>query len=267
MKQGRALLIAQLSDCHITRPGVSLEKDVDTAAFLTQAIDTVLRLDPLPDLVLITGDLVESGRAEEYAALRDIIAPLACPVYVLPGNHDEREAMRAAFGACGLPAAGKLDYVIEDWPLRLVMLDSVVPRAPHGEFSRAQLDWLDATLAAAPQRPTLLALHHPPFASGVVHMDEMALRAPEDFEAVVAKHRQVQAVVCGHMHRLMSTRFGGSLAISAPSVAHQIALDLADVPEPRYILEPPGFLLHRWSGSRLTTHFLPSGNFGRGKAF
>jgi 3',5'-cyclic AMP phosphodiesterase CpdA len=267
MNPGRPLLIAQLSDLHITRPEVSLEKDVDTAAFLVQAVATVLRLDPQPDLVLITGDLVESGKAEEYAALRGMIAPLTCPVYVLPGNHDERSALREAFGSGRLPVQGKLDYVIEDWPLRIVMLDSVVAQAPQGELADAQLAWLDASLAAAPGRPTLIALHHPPFASGVVHMDEMALQAPERLERVVAKHPQVQAVVCGHMHRLMSTRFGGTLAISAPSVAHQIALDLAEVPEPRYILEPPGFLLHRWDGVRLTTHLVPSGDFGRGMPF
>lgn len=263
-----ALFVAQLSDAHIGAPGVSLAKGLDTAPFLSQAVASVLRMKPRPDVVIFTGDLVESGAAAEYAHFRRLMAPLDLPLFVLPGNHDARDTLRAAFAGEGyLPAGDQLDYAIERWPLRLIMLDTIVPGAPHGELSEAQLSWLDDTLADQPPRPTLIALHHPPFQSGIVHMDEMALRNPEALEATVAKHPQVVGVTCGHLHRMMAQRFGHSLAVSAPSVAHQIALDLNDVPEPRYIMEPPGFLLHRWDGARLTTHFVASGDFGKGKNF
>jgi len=263
-----ALLLAQLSDSHIGLPGSALAKGLDTAPFLSQAVASVLRLKPLPDLVIFTGDLVEAGNAAEYAHFRQLTAPLGMPLFVLPGNHDARANLRAAFSAEGyLPAGDQLDYVLEGWPLRVVMLDTIVPRAPHGELSQAQLTWLDDTLADQPAKPTLIALHHPPFSSGNVHMDEMALSQPEALEAVVVRHPQVVGVSCGHLHRAMAQRFGNTVAVSAPSVAHQIALDLNDVPEPRYIMEPPGFLLHRWDGARLTTHVVASGNFGEGKNF
>ncbi len=263
-----ALLIAQLSDAHIGAPGAVLAKGLDTAPFLRRAVETVQRLDPRPDLVLFTGDLVEGGRAEEYAHFQLLLAPLAIPWFALPGNHDNPQVMRAAFDALGyLPAGPKLDYAIERWPLRIFMLDTVVPGAPYGALSEAQLAWLDERLAEQPEREAIIGLHHPPFASGVVHMDEMALRQPQRLEAVLARHRQVVGVVCGHMHRAMSARFGGTLAVSAPSVAHQIALDLANAPEPRYIMEPPGMLLHRWDGARLVSHLVVTGDYGRGQPF
>lgn len=262
------MLVAQLSDSHIGLPGRALAKGLDTAPHLARAVASVLRLRPLPDLVIFTGDLVEAGGPEEYAHFRQLVAPLRLPFFVLPGNHDDRVNLRAAFGAeAYLPQSDCLDYVLESWPLRIIMLDTIVPRAPHGELSQAQLAWLDATLADQAAKPTLLALHHPPFQSGIVHMDEMALADPQALEAVVARHPQVAGVTCGHLHRAMAQRFGHTLAVSAPSVAHQIALDLNDVPEPRYIMEPPGFLLHRWDGARLTTHVVASGDFGEGKNF
>ncbi|MBI3150388.1 MAG: phosphodiesterase [Betaproteobacteria bacterium] len=262
------LLVAQLSDAHIGAPGATLAKGLDTAPLLAQAVASVLRLKPLPDLVIFTGDLVESGATAEYRHFRQLIAPLAMPVFVLPGNHDSSAGLRAAFAAEGyLPDGDQLDYVIERWPLRLIMLDTIVAGAPYGELDAGQLAWLDDTLADAPARPTLIALHHPPFGSGIVHMDEMALLQPQRLEAVVARHAQVVGVTCGHLHRMMAQRFGHTLAVSAPSVAHQIALDLNEVPEPRYIMEPPGFLLHRWDGARLTTHFVASGDFGAGRVF
>src|SRR6188768_3699852 len=112
------MLIAQLSDPHIKSPGQLLYDRIDTAGYLERAIAHVLRLDPLPDLVIMTGDLVDGGKAEEYALLRQLLAPLSMPVYVIPGNHDAREPLRRAFASDGyLPREGEyLHYVIDAHP-------------------------------------------------------------------------------------------------------------------------------------------------------
>src|SRR5690348_1407135 len=114
------MLIAQISDMHIKPPGTLLYKRIDTAGYLERAVAHVMRLDPRPDLVIATGDLVDGGKPEEYAFLREMLAPLAMPVYLIPGNHDARDAMRAAFSDHAyLPPNGYLQYAIDDHPLRL----------------------------------------------------------------------------------------------------------------------------------------------------
>src|SRR6185503_2301349 len=111
------MLIAQLSDMHIRPEGQLLFDRIDTAAYLERAVAHVLTLDPRPDVVIMSGDLVEAGRPEEYELLRRLIAPLPMPIYVIPGNHDAREPMRAAFADQGyFPASGFLQYAVENWP-------------------------------------------------------------------------------------------------------------------------------------------------------
>src|SRR6201989_920397 len=122
------MLIAQITDTHITSPGTLLMGMVDTASALERAVVAINRLDPSPDAVVLTGDLVESGAPEEYAHLRALLAPLRMPIFAIPGNHDAREPIRQTFIRDGyLPRQGSLDYAIEDYPLRIIALDTLVP--------------------------------------------------------------------------------------------------------------------------------------------
>jgi 3',5'-cyclic AMP phosphodiesterase CpdA len=100
----------------------------------------------------------------------------APPVFVIPGNHDARQPLRAVFRADGyLSADGHLHYAVEDYPLRLVALDTLVDGKHHGSLGPDQLAWLDATLAAQPERPTIILMHHPPFATGITYMDNYSV--------------------------------------------------------------------------------------------
>lgn len=254
------MLIAQLSDCHITRPGTLASGRVDTAALLRQAVASVQALDPAPDLVLLTGDLVDGGDPAEYARLRALLAPLRPPWRLLPGNHDARAALREAFPeqpwAAGQPFAQWVtDLPDPAGPLRLIGLDTVIPGAPGGALCRDRLAWLADTLAQAPQRPTLLALHHPPLRTGLEEMDGMALaEGREALAGLLARHPQVQALLCGHLHRHIHGQLAGVPVIVAPATGHQIALDLRPGQPAMFNLEPPGYLLHRWTaGEGLVT--------------
>ncbi len=216
-----------------------------------RAVRALTALRPAPDVVLLTGDLADRGEPGAYDVLARLLdRPELPPVFAIPGNHDDRAALRAALGAA-LPALpttdGFLQYAVEDFPVRLVLLDTLVPGASHGALCPTRLDWLEATLEAAPDRPTLIAMHHPPFATGIGHMDRIALRAPEAFAAVLARHRQVRLVVCGHVHRAITTRIGEAVVCIAPSVAHQVALDLDAAAPSAFTMEPPSYLLHHWS--------------------
>jgi Icc protein len=249
------MIIAQISDPHIVLPGALLYGRVDTADFLQRAVAELSRLDPPPDIVVITGDLVDKGEPAEYERLRSLLAPLTRPVFVIPGNHDAREPLRAAFGGDGyLPRDGFLQYAVEDHPVRLVALDTLIPGEGGGELCAERLLWLDRTLAAAPERPTLVMMHHPPFATGIARMDRAGLRGIDAFAAVIARHGQIERILCGHLHRAIDRRFAGTVAGTAPSTAHQIRLDLRPGASLRFVFEPPGYQLHSWQDGALVSH-------------
>jgi len=218
----------------------------------------------VPDAILFTGDLTDFGRPDEYENLARIIDPLPMPCLLMAGNHDDPENMREGFpGHAYLrQRSGKLDYVIDEFPVRIVALDSSVRGRSGGELDPAQLTWLDETLASAPGKPTIVALHHPPFWTGIGHMDKMPLANPADLEPVIARHPQVERVLAGHLHRPIVKRFGGTIASTSPSPSHQVALDLADDAASRFMMEPPGFQLHLWrEGIGLVSHTAAIGEF------
>lgn len=255
--------IAQLSDLHLTLDASAppFRGLIDPATCVQQAVDAVLRLDPLPDACLLTGDLAERGHLDEYRALRALCAPIeaAMPVYAIAGNHDDRDAMRAAYRDCAwMPASGPIQHAASVGPVRLVMCDSVLPGHAQGGLDASRLAWIDACLAEAPAMPTIIAIHHPPFAIGIPFMDRLALcDGAAAFEALVRRHAQIVRVVCGHVHRAVTVAFGGTIATTAPSTAHQIPYETGVASPEGFTLEPPSFALHRWHGQRLATHVLP----------
>jgi 3',5'-cyclic AMP phosphodiesterase CpdA len=239
---------AHISDLHVVEEGRLAAGAIDTAPFLEAAVEHINRLQPLPDLVLATGDLVDHGAAAEYARLARLFAGLAPPLYLLPGNHDDRDALRAAFPAHHyLGHCGPVDYVV-DGPVRLMALDTLVPGSPGGHLSRRQLDWLDDQLSRDTNRPALVALHHPPFATGIGHMDRMGLDdvPARQLATVIGRHAQVERVVSGHLHRAISRRFAGTVAATVPGVAHAVALDLRDGARAAWTFEPPAVTLYVW---------------------
>lgn len=258
------MLLAQISDTHVVAAGQLLFGRVDTAGHLAAAVRHLNGLSPRPDLVVVTGDLVDRGAPEEYANFRRIMAALEIPYCVLPGNHDDRDALRAAFADHRyLPQdGGQLHYVIEDLPLRLVCLDTLVPGETGGLISGQGLDWLAARLAEAPDRATMIAMHHPPFATGIAGMDAANCAGGAALGALVARHPQVERIICGHIHRSISIRWHGTLVTTVPGTAHQVALDLAAEAPVSWIAEPPGCHLHLWRAGGLVTHLSPIGAYG-----
>ena len=257
------MLLAQLSDLHVMPKGELAYGRVDTAPMLRDAIAHVNRLDPQPDAVLLTGDLADKGQREAYAHMREILADLRATYYVIPGNHDRHDEFRRAFADQPyLPTTGPfIQFAIETLPLRLVALDSVVPGRTRGNRCDERLAWLDRTLGQRPDVPTLVMMHHAPFVTALPHFDDVGMDGIDALERVIARHRQVERVLCGHVHRATQIRFGGTIASSCPSTAHQVALDLRADGMDSFTLEPPGFQLHRWTGRVLFTHTLTVGRF------
>lgn len=258
------MLIAQLTDTHIKAEGRLAYRKVDTAANLARSVDHLMQLDPRPDIVLMTGDLTDFGRPEEYALLRRLLAPLTMPVYVIPGNHDQRGNMRTAFADHAyLPGGGEfLQYVVDDYPVRLIGLDTTVPGADGGLMCDQRLAWLDARLSEAPQRPTLLFMHHPPFVTGIAHMDRQRCAGGEALGAVVEGHKQVFRILCGHVHRAVQIQWHGVTASIGPGSSHAVALDVRPDGPAQFLIEPAACQLHYWrEGTGLISHLSFIGQF------
>lgn len=258
--------IAQISDLHIKPPGSLAYGRVDTAAALERCVAALNAFRPKPDFVVISGDLADTPTAEEYQYLQRLLAPLESPLAGIPGNHDSRELMRAALpsAAYAFPS-GPLNQRVEIGRLDLLLLDSSVPGKPHGELDAPTLQWLDATLASAPDRPALVFLHHPPFKTGIWHMDRQNLCNAGELAAVVRRHPRVQHIATGHVHRATLTMFAGVPTTICPAPNHAVDLDLAELREPSFKVEPPAFHLHTWfpgeGVGNVVTHQVPIGNF------
>ncbi|MEO8848425.1 MAG: phosphodiesterase [Casimicrobiaceae bacterium] len=257
------MLLAQISDLHVMPKGQLAYGRVDTASMLRNAVAHLNRLDPQPDVVLITGDLADRGERSAYAHLREILADLKAPFFVIPGNHDRIDEFRLAFADQPyVPQTGEfILYAIETLPLRIVAVDSVVQGRTRGALCDTRLAWIERTLAQRPDAPTLVIMHHPPFITGLQHFDDVGMERCDELERVIARNPQVERVLCGHVHRSTQARFGGTILSTCPSTAHQAALDLRPDGIDSFTLEPPGFQLHRWAGGRLFTHTLNVGEF------
>ncbi len=142
---------------------------------------------------------------------------------------------------------------------------SSVPRKPHGELDAPTLQWLEEGLAASSDRPALLFLHHPPFVTGIAHMDRQNLRNAADFESIVRRHPRVRLIAAGHVHRATLSMFAGVATTICPASNHAVELDLAQLREPSFKVEPPAFHLHTWFPGEgfgsVVTHQVPIGNF------
>jgi len=236
------VLVAQISDTHILLPGSEHPAAGLRAECLRRCVADIN--DQQPDAVIFTGDTVQHGLADEYARLRELLTPLDAPLYVVPGNRDDKIAMRAALDdQVFLPEDGDFfHYVVEDHAVRLVALDSTSPGERKGVFCPERLAWLDATLNDRPDQPTLLFIHHPPF-----DVDDHYLggyRRPEEAVALtdlVSRHAQVVGLLCGHVHWPVERDWAGTVARIMPSVAVDVRKGVDEV-EAR---ERPIYMLHR----------------------
>jgi 3',5'-cyclic AMP phosphodiesterase CpdA len=244
----KPVLLVQLSDLHI---GAN-ENGFDPVPHLEAVIEAVRSLPNRPDAVLVSGDLTDGGSEAGYRVARELLERLEAPLHVLPGNHDDRGRLRAAFG---LPGEGDepIRYSVDVGELRLVVFDSNVADQDPGRYDAEQLSWLDGELGAEPERPTLLALHHPPLATGIEEWDEINLE-PEQrplLAEVVGRHPQLRAIVGGHLHRVAASSLAGVPVIAVPSTYLQARPDFET--EGVELVPRPGFALHALRGGELAS--------------
>lgn len=235
------MLIAQLSDPHI-----DLDQPHKAAAF-REAVTHLLGLPMRPDALLITGDCTEHGHPEEYREFQALLGPLPMPVYLVPGNHDDRAEMLRRFPAPPGALPGFLQYVVDDFAVRLIGLDTQIPGQGRGELDAGRLDWLDARLGEAPERPTLIFMHHAPLKTGVQVMDALGLDGSAELCETLLRHPQVVRVVAGHVHMALTQRFAHTTLMTCPGTDATLQPDLSQPGKMVVQYQPPVCLLHAWS--------------------
>lgn len=244
-------LLAQISDTH-----VRADDDGAAATKLKKAIAQAAAYRA--DAILLTGDLVNDERSEEYEALARAILDPPAPLYLMPGNHDERTRLRYFFPShTYLPQTGNLSFTIEQFPVRVVVIDQIVPGETHGLLTEAGAEWLDRTLSAARDRPTIVALHHPPFLTHDLLFDQIGLHNADLFASIIAKHRQVVRIICGHHHRVTFGQVAHAPVVCAPSTSwvYGVAMYEGQPIAPRTD-EQTGWMLHAWTEQGgMASHF------------
>lgn len=246
----------QLTDPHIVAEHQLAYGRSETSGPLRQAVATINRLGPAIDglkCAIVTGDLTDHGTEQEYAHFRRIMAALALPYLVLPGNHDHRERLRAAFADCGwMPRQGPIQWCHDLPDFSIIGLDSLVEGHHHGMIDDAGLAFLDSKLAELDGTPVVVATHHPWVHCGIQAMDDNNLRNGQQLlERLQAYPGPIQ-MISGHIHRTLSAQIGKVLCHVAPSTCHAVHLDQRADSTNSLVMEPGAMTLHQFRRSQQT---------------
>jgi len=214
------MIIAQISDTHIALDSADSSRRMHD---FERTIADINALDPAPDVIIHTGDVVHNGREDEYAAAVRILAKARAPVYVIPGNKDDRANLRTAFSPRGYlePGSEFIQYAVEDYPVRLIAADTLNARSNKGDFCSQRAARLIDLIAAEKSKPVAVFAHHPPF-EVKVGPEPFNFESPEMMERLQRTLQQsgkVIAVFSGHVHRGTAGQFGSIPVIVVPCVA------------------------------------------------
>ena len=256
--------ILQITDTHIVGEGKLVSGWLETAGAMARLVARILsvshQIGPI-DALVVSGDLSDDGSEESYAKFKTLLAPLDLPTYVIPGNHDARDSLRAAF-VDHLPARGELNWARKVGDVWLIGLDTLVEGHGHGALSPEALAFLGDALAKADGSAVLLALHHPPFSSGIGFMDAIGLANAQDLHDAVIGYNGELRIICGHIHSMLVTHFGGHTALSAPSPCSTFAYDRRSDAPVGYFIQDDGCLLHRWDAGFQSVRIGPAAGSG-----
>ncbi len=252
------MLIAQISDTHVASSSKKAYGVAPTADNLKICVDNINQLDPKPDLVLLTGDITNASLREEYDLAFALLNKLDMLYFVIPGNHDDRIKTKLIFNK-HCPAVSTpqnfIQYVVDDYDIRLIAMDSTTPNEAGGELCESRLAWLDGQLEKDTDKPTIIFMHHPPIKVGVIETDIDGFIGANKLGEIVKKYNNIEQIICGHVHLQTHTRCHGTVVTTAPSVGMELVLDLTLKKPPQFVIEPPSYLLHYWTPyNNLVTH-------------
>jgi 3',5'-cyclic AMP phosphodiesterase CpdA len=258
------MLIAQLTDIHL---GYELNNpDEPNISRFDAALSWLKNLSVMPDMLFLTGDLTDHGDVASYERLRDMIADLPFPVHLCVGNHDDRAVLRQVFPDIPM-TDGFVEYVIDRPEARFIVIDTLEEGTHGGAFCTARAARLRRYLSETPvNKPVMIALHHPPIETGIPWMTaEHDDYWVEMLDGAIGDRKNV-TIICGHIHRSITTNWRGRMLTICPSTAPQVSLELAPIDpdaadnRPLITAELPGGALHMLNGGSFVTHHMAVGD-------
>ncbi|MFM2481416.1 phosphodiesterase [Celerinatantimonas sp. YJH-8] len=236
--------LAHLSDMHFCAAGEKLFDSLDVNAQNADIIHQLNQLDDPVDAIIITGDVVNDGHPEQYRQAAKILQYANCPVYLINGNHDERDAFCEAFRLlCPLIEVGRpIRYTLEYGGHQLLLVDSTIPGETHGAIDDELANWIEQHLKAS-ELPTVLFMHHPPLSMNNAHMDPLRCINGSRLLALADRYPQFRGIYCGHNHRFSVSQYRQLVVVVAPATSVQIPC-YRERSTPLYNMEPPSCLIH-----------------------
>jgi 3',5'-cyclic-AMP phosphodiesterase len=254
------LLIGHLTDLHMVEEGALLGRVLDVNMLVRTAVETINSAPVPPAFVVVTGDLTHNGTEQQTALARDTLDHLDMPYFALPGGHDDAAIFARTFADRGWldPASGDIRYVMDDHAVQLVVADTTAKEGHMPTFGPERCDWLDQRLSDAADKPTLLAIHHPPFQCRIparAYCDDFGMSWAQGLKEVVSGHSHIKTVICGHVHRTTHVRWAGTMASIGPSPTVQTDPVFSDITtgglREQLVLEPGGWQGLWWDGEEL----------------
>ena len=215
--------IIQLSDSHLSsdKPSRALE--------LEACITYINALQPQPDVVVHTGDISHDGLVEDYRVARRLLDVLTAPYFVLAGNKDNRQNLIDVFadGVHIREDMSFVQYAVEDFAARLIMVDTVSTSSNKGQLCETRLDHVQQMLTRDSSRSAVMFLHHPPFQVNVGPEPHNFVdwSQAEALMAELGRHEHLRGIFCGHVHRGFETSIGDVPASVVSSVASDVRWD------------------------------------------
>lgn len=242
------MLLAQISDLHFRSEGQKLYEFIDVNRENAQVVNQLNALRERPDAVVITGDIVNCGRPQEYQEARRVLGMLDYPLYVIPGNHDDKShflhAMRPLCPLLG-DDPDNMRYAVDGFPMRLLFIDTSLAGASKGWLTPATLGWLERQLSEHRERESVIFMHHTPLALGSAQMDPIRCENGHELLELIARFPQLTRIFCGHNHCLTVTQYRQAIIATVPGTVHQVPYFHHDA-APYYTLEPAAAMMHRY---------------------
>lgn len=210
-------LIVQITDTHLLASDEGKLLGLPTEKSLAAVIAQIKTLNPQPHGILLTGDLSQDETSASYERLHQHLEKLNLPAYWIPGNHDQPLMMEKVLTTP--PAYGEKSFRWGGW--QFILLNSAIPGRVYGYLTEKTLHWLELELQRAKNAPTVVALHHPPFAVDSPWIDKSRLQNPEDLFRVLDSYPQVRLVLFGHIHQNFCRDRAGIRYLGSPSSSVQ----------------------------------------------
>ena len=259
--------IGQITDLHVGRKIPFPSGEVDLFDQLVKAVDHLNSIDPPLDMAVVSGDLANHGKEEDYLRVKSELDRLKFPYFIVMGNHDQRETLVKVFGDHQYLVTDDdfIQYTIEDKPIRIITLDTLEPGSHRGLLCEARVKWLEEKLSEQKERPTLIFMHHPPFDTGMPYPDNLGMNRKKEFGEVIAAHSQIEAIASGHTHRDSVLLWNGTVVYVTPSSAFSYGLEFHDVDDIDPLMEPPAVRIFRWDADvGLVSHISFIGDYEYG---